>query len=636
MEKRITNYDSSQIKVLKWLEPVRHRPWMYIGSTDTRGLHHMVYEIVDNAVDEALAGHAKSIIVRIHQDWYVSVEDDGRWIPVDIHPETGKSALEAVFTILHAGGKFEKWVYKISWGLHWVGASVVNALSDHLIVQVYRDGKIYQQEYERGVPIYDVKVVGETSKRWTFVKFKPDSTIFETIKFSYSVVSTRLRQAAYLTPGIVFTLVDERVNRRERFFSQWWIIFWLSRLTDWLRPVSKDFYISGEGDNILIEIAFKYTEATAENIFSFVNNIPTPDGWTHVNGFKSALLRAFNEFAKSRNLIDKKLGSFQLSDILEWLYAIVTVKIPDPQFEWQTKGRLGNAYVKKEVDEMVFEYMKNELEQNEDIAKIIIEKIKLSAKARLAAKLARETVMRKSAISFGVLPWKLTDCSIKKREGTEMFIVEGDSAWGTAKQARDSSFQAILPLRGKILNTEQASLEKIMANNEIKSLIIAIGAGIRDAYDENKLRYDKIILMTDADVDGAHIRTLLLTFFFRYMRPLIENEHLYIAISPLYKITQGKKSAYIYPPVEDLDEEIKKLGFEPAKIEIQRYKGLGEMNADQLWETTMDSAKRRLQKVTIADAVQADKLFRVLMGEEVSLRKNFILTHAKKVKELDI
>jgi len=596
----------------------------------------MVYEIIDNAVDEALAWYATSILVKIHKDWYVSVEDNWRWIPVDIHPETGKSALEAVFTILHAWGKFEKWVYKISGGLHGVGASVVNALSEHLLVQVFRDGKIYQQEYRQWVPLYDVKVVWETTKTWTFVKFKPDPTIFETIKFSYAVIATRLRQAAYLTPWIVFTLVDERLPKRERFYSQDGIKFWLKRLTQWLRPVSKDYYFAWEGQDILMEIAFQYTDATSENIFSFVNNIPTPDGGTHVSGFKSALLKAFNEFAKSKNLIDKKLWSFQLSDILEGLYAIISVKIPDPQFEWQTKWRLGNAYVKKEVEEFVYEHMKKELEENEEIAKVIIEKIKLSAKARLAAKLARETVMRKSAISFGVLPWKLTDCSIKKREGTELFIVEGDSAWGTAKQARDSRFQAILPLRGKILNTEQASLEKIMSNNEIKSLIIAIGAGIKDAYDENKLRYDKIILMTDADVDGAHIRTLLLTFFFRYMRPLIENEHLFIAVSPLYKVSQGKKSAYIYPPVEDLDEEIKKLGFDPSKVEVQRYKGLGEMNADQLWETTMDPAKRRLQKVTIADAEQADKLFRVLMGEEVSLRKNFILTHAKKVKELDI
>ena len=636
MVKRIQQYDSSQIKVLKGLEPVRHRPWMYIGSTDIKWLHHMVYEIADNAVDEALAGYANSILVKIHKDGYVSVEDNGRWIPVDVHPETWKSALEAVFTILHAWGKFEKWVYKISWGLHWVGASVVNALSEHLLVQVFRNGKVYQQEYERGVPLYDVKEVGETDKRWTYVKFKPDAQIFETVKFSYAMIATRLRQAAYLTPWIVFTLVDERVNKRERFFSQDGIRFWLKRLTDWLRPVSKEYYFEWEGKDILIQIAFKYTEATAENIFSFVNNIPTPDWGAHVNGFKSALVKAFNDFAKAKGLLDKKLWAFQLSDILEWLYGIISVKIPDPQFEWQTKWRLGNAYVKKEMEEFVFEHMRAKLEEEEDMAKMIIEKIKLSAKARLAAKLARETVMRKSAISFGVLPWKLTDCSIKKREWTEMFIVEWDSAGWTAKQARDSSFQAILPLRGKILNTEQASLEKIMANNEIKSLIIAIWAGIRDAYDENKLRYDRVILMTDADVDGAHIRTLLLTFFFRYMRPLIENEHLYIAISPLYKISQGKKSAYIYPPVEDLDEEIKKLWFDPAKVEVQRYKGLGEMNADQLWDTTMDPTKRRLQKVTIADAAQADKLFRVLMGEEVSLRKNFILTHAKKVKELDI
>ena len=630
-----TNYDAAQIKVLEWLEPVRQRPWMYIGSTDSKWLHHMVYEIVDNAVDEALAWYCKNISVIIHKDWYVSVYDDWRGIPTDIHPKTWKSALETVFTTLHAWWKFDKSVYKISWGLHWVWASVVNALSQHLIVEVHRNWKIFRQEYKQGKPITNVEIIWETHRTWTTVKFKPDPTIFETTKFNYTTIATRLKHSAYLTPWVTFTIVDERSWQRERFYFEWWMKIWLKRLVWQQKTISPQFYINQEWKDILVELTFQYVNTNNDNILSFVNNIHTPDWWTHVNWFKNALLKVINELAQSKNLIDKKLGLFQISDIVEWLYAIINVKIPEPQFEWQTKGRLWNSYVKKEVENIVYEYLKEKLSKNEEILKQIVEKVKLSAKARVAAKLAKETVLRKSALTSWLLPWKLADCSIKKRENTELFIVEWNSAWGSAKQGRDSSFQAILPLKGKILNTEQAWLQKILSNNEVKSLIMAIWAGIKESYDENKLRYNKIIIMTDADVDWAHIRTLLLTFFFRYMRPLIENWHLYIAVPPLYKLKQWKKEIYVYPP-EELEEAIKKYWFDPNKVEVQRYKGLWEMNPEQLWETTMNPENRKLLKVTIQDAEEADKLFRILMWEDVSSRKHFILTHAKNVKELDI
>ncbi len=632
-----TDYGAQSIKVLEGLEPVRQRPWMYIWSTDARGLHHMVYEIVDNAVDEALAWYCHNIVVILHKDWYVSVYDDGRWIPTDIHPKTWKSALETVFTVLHAGWKFDKSVYKVSGGLHGVWASVVNALSEHLIVEVHRNGKIYRQEYRRWKPLWPVQEVGSTNRTWTMVKFKPDPEIFETVEFNASTILTRLKHSAYLTPGVSFTLIDERSDLRQRFYFQWWIKTWLWSLTFGQKTISPPFYLNQEGQDVLIEIAFQFLSTNNSVLLSFVNNIHTPDWWTHVVGFKNALVKVVNEIAQSKGLIDKKIGQFQISDIMEWLYGIISVKVPEPQFEWQTKWRLGNSYVKKEVEKAVYEYLKKYFSENEDIFNQIVEKVKLSAKARVAAKLARETVLRKSALSGGVLPGKLADCSIKKKEWTELFIVEWNSAWWSAKQGRDSSFQAILPLKGKILNTEQAPLQKIMQNNEIKSLIMAIGAWIKEAYDEDKLRYDKIIIMTDADVDWAHIRTLLLTFFFRYMRPLIENGHLYIAVPPLYKIKQGKKEVYIYPPEDDLDAAIKKYWFDPNKnIEIQRYKGLWEMNPEQLWQTTMNPQTRKLLKVTIQDAENADKLFRILMGEDVSSRKHFILTHAKNVKELDI
>ena len=648
----MTDYWANQIKVLEWLEPVRERPWMYIGSTDVRGLHHMIWEIVDNWVDEALAGYCNNISVVFSENWWVTVFDSGRWIPTEIHPKTKKSTVETVFTVLHAGGKFNKDVYKISGWLHWVWASVVNALSEKLIVRVHRNWKIYEQAYEKWRPLYDLKVVWDTDYRWTIVAFKADNTIFDTIKYNWNTIATRLIQNAYLTPGVSFTLVqiadtDEpildfdienkaKIIRWRRFLFTNWVLTYLKNLIWTKKTISDYFKIDEEWDKIYVDITFAYIGENNDNIISFVNNIHTPDGWTHLNWFKSGLLKALNEYAKVNKLLDKKIWELQLWDVTSGLYAIVSVKVPEPQFEWQTKWKLWNAYVRKEVEKIVYAYVKWVLEENEELAKIIIERVKINAKARMAAKLARETVMRKSAMSMGVLPWKLTDCSARKREWTEIFIVEWDSAGGSAKQARDSKFQAIFPLRGKILNTEKSSLDKILQNNEVKSLIIGLWAWLKEAYDEEKLRYDKVVIMTDADVDGAHIRTLLLTFFFRYMKSLIENWHLYIAVSPLYKFTQWKKEKYIYPPEYDTDEAMKKYGFDLAKTSIQRYKGLWEMNPEQLWETTMNPATRKLLQVTIQDAQKADEIFSTLMGTEIAPRRNFILTHAKNIRNLDI
>lgn len=631
-----TSYDASQIKVLEWLEPVRQRPGMYIWSTDTRGLHHLIYEIVDNAVDEALAGFCKHIAVILHPDNSVTVHDDGRGIPVDKHPKTGKSALETVFTVLHAGGKFEKSAYKISGGLHGVGASVVNALSDKLIATVYRSGHVWQQSYHIGIPQWEITQIGDADYTGTTVTFWPDKTIFETTKFSYQVTATRLKYAAYLTPGVTFTVLDELSGQTERYYFEGGIRTWLKNLVWEQKWLSQIITISAEGNEVMCDIALQFVNSNNDNVLSFVNNINTIDGGTHVTGFKNALLRVINELMKDQNLTDGKIGEIQLSDITDGLYSIVSVKVPEPQFEWQTKGKLGNAYVRKEVENLVYEHLKWYFQTNPKEFESIFEKIKLSAKARIAAKLARETVLRKNAILSTVLPWKLADCSTKGRHNTELYIVEGNSAWWSAKQGRDSAFQAILPLKGKILNTEQAMIDKIMSNEEVKSLIMAIGAGIKDSFDVTRVRYERIIIMTDADVDGAHIRTLLLTFFFRYMRPLIDNGHLYIAMPPLYKLKQGKKEQYIYPPTISLESAISENDFESDKVEIQRYKGLGEMNPEQLRDTTMNPQTRKMQQVSVQDAENADSLFRILMGEDVLPRKHFILTHAKHVKDLDI
>ena len=625
-------YDASHIKVLEGLEPVRQRPGMYIGSTDARGLHHLIQEIVDNAVDEALAGYCTTITTTLNEDGSVSIHDNGRGIPVDKHEKTGKSALETVFTVLHAGGKFDKDVYKVSGGLHGVGASVVNALSEWLEVTVYKNGKKYFQRFERGIPQGEIQEMGESDKIWTSVKFKPDALVFETIEFSQPIEIARMKQSAYLTPWVTFNFVNKVTGFKQRFLFEWGIKTWLKNLVGEQQALSSIHYINVEGKDCLAEIAFEFVNTPNDHMLSFVNNIPTTDGGSHVLGFKSALLNIINEVAKEKDKMNKKIGEFQYSDVTDGLYSIVTVKIPEPQFEGQTKGRLGNSYVRTEVEKIVYDYLKEYFIQHEDEFDKIFEKVELAARARLAAKFAKETVLRKNILAGWVLPGKLADCAQKKMEGTEMYIVEGDSAWGSAKQGRDSNFQAILPLRGKILNTEQAVIQKIMANNEVKALITAIWTWVKDNFDLALLRYEKIIIMTDADVDGAHIRTLLLTFFFRFMRPLIEHGHVYAACPPIYKFSQGKKEQYVYEETHTPAM----YGFDPDKTETQRYKGLGEMNAEQLRDTTMDPNSRKLKQITVEDAEETDRLFRILMGEDVQSRKHFIMSHAKTVKELDI
>lgn len=648
----MTDYWVDQIKVLEWLEPVRERPWMYIGSTDTRWLHHMIWEIVDNWVDEALAWFCKNIWVVFSNDGRVSIYDDWRWIPTDIHPKTKKSTVETVFTVLHAGWKFNKDVYKISWGLHWVWASVVNALSEKLIVNIHRKWKIHQQEFSRWKPLYDLKIVWDTNYTWTIISFKADEDIFDSVSYQWNSIATRLVQNAYLTPWVSFTLThisemkspiltfdiesQAEIIRWKRFLFTNWILTYLKNLIWNKKTISDYFRIEKEWNKVFGDIAFSYVWENNDNVICFVNNIHTPDWWSHINWFRAWLLKALSEYAKDNKLLDNKIWDLQLWDVMSWLYAIVSVKVPEPQFEWQTKSKLWNAYVRREIESIVYKYVRSVLNENETLASLIIERVKVNAKARMAAKLARETVMRKNTMSMWVLPWKLTDCSSRKREWTEVYIVEWESAWGSAKQARDSKFQAIFPLKGKILNTEKSSLEKILQNNEVKSLIIGLWAWLKEAYDESKLRYEKIIIMTDADVDGAHIRTLLLTFFFRYMRPLVENWHLYIWVSPLYKFTQWKKEKYVYPPEYDIDEALNKYWYDPSKTSIQRYKGLWELNPDQLWDTTMNPETRTILNVTIQDAQRADDIFTTLMWSEIAPRRNFILTHAKYTKNLDV
>lgn len=626
-------YDASQIRVLEGLEPVRQRPGMYIGSTDYRGLYHMIQEIVDNAVDEALAGYCKDVTSILNEDGSVTVHDNGRGIPVDIHPKTGKSALETVYTVLHAGGKFDKGAYKISGGLHGVGASVVNALSTWLEVTVYKNGKIHKMRFEKGVPQWELQIVGETDKTWTSVTFMPDGTIFETLEFSETAEIARMKQAAYLTPGVSFTFKNMKTWLASRFMYEGGIKTWLRNLVGNQQILSSAHYFKAETKDCQAEISFQFVNTNNDHTLSFVNNIPTRDGGTHILGFKSALLKIMNEIGKERDKIDKKIWEFQYSDVTDGLYGIITVKIPEPQFEGQTKGRLGNSYVRGAVEELTYNYLKDYFAENPEEFDKIFAKIDLAARARLAAKFAKETVLRKNVLAGGVLPGKLADCSKRGKHGTELYIVEGDSAWGSAKSGRDSKFQAILPLRGKILNTEQAIIQKMMANNEVKALITAIGCGIKDSFDIEGLRYEKIIIMTDADVDGAHIRTLLLTFFFRFMRPLVEGWHIYAACPPIYKFSKGSKQVYVYNEEHTPDM----YGFNTDdSVEIQRYKGLGEMNAEQLWETTMDPATRQLKQITVEDAEETDRLFRILMGEDVQSRKHFILTNAKSVKGLDV
>ncbi len=635
MEHNKETYDESQIQVLEGLEAVRKRPGMYIGSTSTRGLHHLVYEIVDNSIDEALAGFCNSIEVVIHKDNSVTITDNGRGMPVGIHPKMGKPTVEVIMTVLHAGGKFGGGGYKVSGGLHGVGASVVNALSELCEVEVYREGYIWRQVFERGIVKTPLEKIGETEDHGTKVYFKPDPLIFEEIEFDHEVLSQRLRELAFLNKGIKITYQDERVDKKEEYCYEGGIksfVSYLNRNKEILHP--EPIYIEGMKDDYIVELALQYNDSYAENLYSFANNIDTVEGGTHLVGFKTALTRVFNDYAKKFGFLKENDKNISGEDIREGLTAVVSVKLTDPQFEGQTKTKLGNSEVRGIVDNILGEGVSTFLEENPSVAKIIIDKALLAARAREAARKARE-LTRKSVLEKTSLPGKLADCSSKNPDECEIYIVEGDSAGGSAKQGRDRKFQAILPLRGKIMNVEKQRLDKILNSDSIRSMVTAFGAGIGDEFDIEKIRYNRIIIMTDADVDGAHIRTLLLTFFYRYMRELIDQGHVYIAQPPLYKVSKGKKESYVYSDKE-LEKIMEEMGGKDNSTSIQRYKGLGEMNAEQLWDTTMNPEKRILLKATIEDAIAADEIFTILMGDKVEPRREFITENAKNVVNLDI
>jgi DNA gyrase subunit B len=632
-----TNYDETQIQVLEGLEAVRKRPGMYIGSTSSRGLHHLVWEVVDNSIDEALAGRCDTIEVTVHEDNSVTVDDNGSGIPVGIHPKMGRPAVEVVMTVLHAGGKFGGDGYKISGGLHGVGVSVVNALSEWLEVIVKRDGKVHRQRYRRGVPEFDLEVIGETEETGTRITFKPDPEIFtETTVFDYDILQKRLRELAFLNRGVKITLRDERGDgKAETFKYDGGIIQFVEHLNRNREVLHQPpIYIEGQKEGLEVQIALQYNDSYASNIYSFANNIHTHEGGTHEAGFKSALTRVINDYARRNNLLKDNDSNLTGDDVREGLTAIVSVKIPDPQFEGQTKTKLGNSEARTVTETLFAEHFGMYLDEHPAEAKKIINKAVMAARAREAARKARELTRRKNALEVSSLPGKLADCTSRDASISELYLVEGDSAGGTAKQGRDRMFQAILPLRGKILNVEKARLDKALSNEEIRTIITALGTGIGEDFQLEKARYHKIIIMTDADVDGAHIRTLLLTFFYRYMRPLIEAGYVYIAQPPLYKITQGKTIRYAYNDreKEQLVREMEGKG----KIEIQRYKGLGEMNANQLWETTMDPESRTLLKVSLEDAMDADTVFETLMGDKVEPRREFIQEYAKQVRNLDV
>ena len=636
LEENKQSYDESQIQVLEGLEAVRKRPGMYIGSTSSRGLHHLVYEIVDNSIDEALAGFCKNIEVTINEDNSITVIDDGRGIPVGIHPKMGKATVEVIMTVLHAGGKFGGGGYKVSGGLHGVGASVVNALSEYCEVTVTREGFIWQQKYSRGNVLCDLTKIGESEGHGTKVLFKPDHEIFEETEYDFEVLANRLRELAFLNKGIAITLIDKREEERiEKYHYEGGIkefVSYLNRNKEVLHE--SPIYVEGEKDGIIAEIALQYNDGYNENLYSFANNIDTIEGGTHLSGFKSALTRAINDYAKRFGHIKESDKNLSGDDAREGLTAVISVKISEPQFEGQTKTKLGNSEVRGVVDSIVAEGVSVFLEENPAVGKIIIDKALMAARARDAARKARE-LTRKSVLERSTLPGKLADCSSKDPMECEIYIVEGDSAGGSAKQGRNRKFQAILPLRGKILNVEKQRLDRILNSDTIRSMITAFGAGIGKDFDEEKLRYNRIIIMTDADVDGAHIRTLLLTFFYRYMRPLIDGGHVYIAQPPLYKVSKGKREEYAYSD-EELDKILEDFGGKDSSINIQRYKGLGEMNANQLWDTTMDPEHRILLKATVEDAIAADEIFTILMGDKVEPRREFIQKNAKKVSNLDI
>ena len=652
------SYDGSQIQVLEGLEPVRKRPGMYIGSTGYDGVHHLIKEIADNSIDEAIAGYATKVEVTLLEDGGVRISDDGRGIPVDKHPKTGKSTLETVLTILHAGGKFGGGGYKVSSGLHGVGSSVVNALSTRMIAEVRKNGKVYRQEYATGVPQTDLEVVGKSDTSGTTITFYPDPTIFkETVSFDYKWVVNYLRHQAYLTKGVYTSVVDERTGERKAFYFEGGIKSYVKNLNIGKEVLSEDrFYVEKQVEDCMVEIAVQYNDTYVEVVKPFANNVLTPDGGTHLVGFRTALTRVINDYARKNNLLKEKEDNLTGDDIREGLTAVILVKLPDPQFEGQTKNKLGNPEMRRYVDQVMSEYFAYYLEENPATAKKVVGKATLAARARKAARAARDNVIRKGAFEGLNLPSKLTDCSSRNRKDCELFIVEGNSAAGSAKDGRDSTIQAILPLRGKVLNTERARFDKMFANAEIVSLIKAMGVGIGDQFDISGIRYDKIIFMTDADVDGAHISTLLMTFFFRYMSEVIEAGHVYLAKPPLFGLIKGtgsnRKIEYVYDEValeEKLTEKINERKAAGVKIDEnaerfkqagytaqQRFKGLGEMDASQLWETTMNPENRTLVKVNIEDAERADAIFTKLMGDSVELRKNFIQTNAAKINVEDL
>ncbi|MED3654246.1 DNA topoisomerase (ATP-hydrolyzing) subunit B [Heyndrickxia sporothermodurans] len=631
------SYDENQIQVLEGLEAVRKRPGMYIGSTSSKGLHHLVWEIVDNSIDEALAGFCDEINIVIEKDNSIKVIDNGRGIPVGIQEKMGRPAVEVIHTVLHAGGKFGGGGYKVSGGLHGVGASVVNALSSEFEVYVHRDGNIYYQKYERGVPCFDLKIIGETDHTGTTSHFVPDKEIFtETTVFDYDILATRVRELAFLNRGLKLTIEDKRDEpKKNEYHYEGGIKSYVEHLNRTKEVIHEEpIYVEGEKDGISIEVSIQYNEGFTSSIYSFANNIHTYEGGTHEFGFKTALTRVINDYARKNGLIKESDSNLSGEDVREGLTAIVSIKHPDPQFEGQTKTKLGNSEARTITDAIFSEHFDKFMLENPAVAKKIVEKGLMAARARLAAKKARELTRRKSALEVSSLPGKLADCSSRDPKISELFIVEGDSAGGSAKQGRDRHFQAILPLRGKILNVEKARLDKILTNNEIRTIITALGTGISEDFDISKARYHKIVIMTDADVDGAHIRTLLLTFFYRYMRQTIEAGYIYIAQPPLYKIAQGKRVEYVYSDKE-LEQALSQMPQQP-KPGIQRYKGLGEMNPEQLWETTMDPEHRTLLQVSLEDAIEADETFEMLMGDKVEPRRNFIEENAIYVKNLDI
>ncbi len=628
-----TEYNAQDIRVLDGLEAVRMRPGMYIGDTGKDGLHHLVYEIVYNSIDEAMAGFCDRIQVIIHQDNSVTVIDNGRGIPVDIHPEKGVSALEVVMTTLHAGGKFGSGAYSVSSGLHGVGASVVSALSSWLIAEVRRDGKIWRQEYRQGVKQDDVKVVGKTDQTGTTITFLADSEIFGEVNYDFTMLAERLRELAFLNKGVEISLNDERADRTLTYFFEGGIASLVRRINKNRQVLDKSIYISGKVNSTSVEVAIQYNDGYSENVTSFANCVNTREGGTHLTGFRAALTRVLNDYARKNKFLKDSDPNLSGDDVRDGLTAVISVKISSPQFEGQTKAKLGNPEVKGQVESVISDGLTEYLEKHPDEGKAIIDKCLLAAKAREAARKARDLILKKSGLEFGTLPGKLADCASNNPKECELYLVEGDSAGGSAKQGRDRNFQAILPLRGKILNVEKAAKDKIFDHEEIRALITALGTGIGEAFDYSKLRYHQIIIMTDADVDGAHIRTLLLTFFYRNMSDLIQNGHLFIAQPPLYRLTAGKQQFWVY---SDSEKDAKLASLKGSKVEIQRYKGLGEMSPEQLWETTMNPATRTLLKVQVEDAMKADEIFHILMGSEVPPRKSFIQAHARSVRNLDI